>query len=316
MSFISAKTILTSINILDQDDIKSKKIRHPKNEFQAFAYKLSKDFNDDKNLKIYMMLAKNVERSLMERAYSFAIDSTSDQKGRLFLWKLKQLRTDMQKQRNKTNFTYEFISKQMSKFRNELAEQTIQKSTSWQSKELFNEIENFILQLKSRKPQLLSIGINPEEIFLLQDLLPKLKIASIEISSKVAKLLKEKKRKEKIIGKDFYKNSYSVESFDLIMINSYWQFIPLDSELKFLSEVKKVMHKSGRIIINHKESLEDSQEWKGLVVRDIEKEYFIKYETNHTFRTVIDKCELEIEHEFMSGPYIVYILKSINKSYF
>lgn len=309
MPFISAKSILTSINILDEEDVEAatKKPRHPKNEFQAFAYKLSKDLNDDKNLKIYMRLAKTVERSLMEHAYSFAIDSNSDEKGRLFLWKLKQLRADVQKAKNKKNFTYEFVLKQMGKFRENLADQTIQKSTNWQSKEFFEEISAHLASNKKigkQKHQILSIGPIPEELFNLENT----KLETIEISNKVAKLLKEKKRKEKVICKDFFKNTYIEGCFDVILINSYWQFLPLESELKFLIEVKKVLKENGMVVINIKESLEDAQEWKALIVKDQEKEYFIKNETNHTFRTVVEKCELKVEKEIMSGPYIVYFL--------
>lgn len=304
MAFISAKTILTTINILDEDEDKNKKIRHPKNEFQAFAYKLSKDFNDDKNLKIYMRLAKTVERSLMERAYSFAIDSNSDQKGRLFLWKLKQLRNNLQKEKNKKNFSYEFVAKQMSKFRDDLAEQTIRKSNIWQSKELYEYLNNF--SGANSKLNILSIGPVPDDLFKLDNA----KFYCIELSSKIVKLLKARKLKEKIIFKDFLKNTYPANHFDLILLNSYWQFIPLESELKYLSELKRVLKISGKIIINLKENLEDSQEWKALIVKDQEKEYFIKNETNHTFRTALEKCDFSVEREFMSGEYIVYILKN------
>jgi len=291
-------------------EAKSKK-RHPKNEFQAFAYKLCKDLNDEKNLMIYMRLAKTVERSLMEQAYSFSVDSTSSEKGRLFLWKLKQLRADMQKSRNKKNFTYEFVTKQMAKFRDDLADQTIHKSTTWQSKEFFEEIVKF-KESKSKsakeKFQILSIGPNSDEIFSIEDV----KFQTVELAKKVAKLLKLKKRKEKIITKDFLKNSYEDGCFDIVIINSYWQFLPLESELKFLTAIKKVLNENGMVIINIRESLEDAQEWKALIANNLEKEYFIKNETNHTFRTVIEKCEFKVEKEIMSGPYIVYFLTNHN----
>jgi len=308
MAFISAKTILSTINILDDEEVSSKK-RHPKNEFQAFAYKLSKDLNDDKNLVIYMRLAKTVDRFLMERAYSFAVDSNSDQKGRLFLWKLKQLRSDVQKERNKKNFTYDFVMQQTAKFRDGIADQILSKSNSWQSEEFYEEIINiasFRAKSQSASYKVLSIGPNPDEFFLLN----RVKLSAIEISRKIAKILKERKRKEKIICKDFFKNSYTEKCFDLILINSYWQFIPLDSELKLLSQAQKIMQNNGRIIINLKESLEDSQEWKGMIISNQEREYFIKNETNHTFRTTLEKCNLEIEKEMMSGPYIVYFLRN------
>ena len=42
--------------------------------------------------EIYMKLAKTVHRSLLEKALSFVIDSKADNKGALFMWKLKELR--------------------------------------------------------------------------------------------------------------------------------------------------------------------------------------------------------------------------------
>jgi hypothetical protein len=40
-----------------------------------------------------MKLAKTEKRSLLETALRFAIDSNADNKGALFMWKLKELRS-------------------------------------------------------------------------------------------------------------------------------------------------------------------------------------------------------------------------------
>ncbi len=71
------------------DPVKDKYVSR---EFQTFALKLAEDLDDYKHRAIYMRLAKTVHRSILERALSFAIDSNANNKGGLFMWKLKELR--------------------------------------------------------------------------------------------------------------------------------------------------------------------------------------------------------------------------------
>ena len=76
------------------DPVKDKYVSR---EFQTFALKLAEELDDYKHRAIYMRLAKTVHRSILERALSFCIDSKADNKGALFMWKLKQLRGEMAK---------------------------------------------------------------------------------------------------------------------------------------------------------------------------------------------------------------------------
>ncbi len=62
-------------------------------EFQKYAYELAKELDDMSHKSLYMRLAKNTARGLMESARSFVKDaSNAKSKGRLFMWKLKQLK--------------------------------------------------------------------------------------------------------------------------------------------------------------------------------------------------------------------------------
>lgn len=61
-------------------------------EFQSFGLHLAEALDDYKHKSLYIKLAKTVHRSLLEKALSFAIDSTAKNKGALFMWKLKELR--------------------------------------------------------------------------------------------------------------------------------------------------------------------------------------------------------------------------------
>lgn len=62
-------------------------------EFQKYAYELAKELDDLPHKSLYMRLAKNTPRGLMETARGFVKDATNAKsKGRLFMWKLKQLK--------------------------------------------------------------------------------------------------------------------------------------------------------------------------------------------------------------------------------
>ena len=57
--------------------------------------RLAEELNDYKHKSLYMKLAKNEHRALLEKALSFTSDSTARNKGALFMWKLAQLKKDI-----------------------------------------------------------------------------------------------------------------------------------------------------------------------------------------------------------------------------
>lgn len=65
-------------------------------EFQSFGIYLTEQLDDYKHKGLYMKLAKDNHRSVLEKALSFAVDSGARNKGALFMWKLKQLKTTPQ----------------------------------------------------------------------------------------------------------------------------------------------------------------------------------------------------------------------------
>lgn len=65
-------------------------------EFQDFGMRLTEDLDDYKHKSLYMKLAKTEHRALLEKALSFAVDSSAKNKGALFMWKLSQLKKDSQ----------------------------------------------------------------------------------------------------------------------------------------------------------------------------------------------------------------------------
>lgn len=69
-------------------------------EFQSFGIYLTEQLDDYKHKSLYMKLAKENHRSILEKALSFAVDSGARNKGALFMWKLAQLKAG-----NNTNTT-------------------------------------------------------------------------------------------------------------------------------------------------------------------------------------------------------------------
>lgn len=63
-------------------------------EFQKYAYDLAEELGDMAHKSLYMKLAKDIPRGLMESARSFVKDAQNARsKGRLFMWKLSQLKS-------------------------------------------------------------------------------------------------------------------------------------------------------------------------------------------------------------------------------
>lgn len=82
----SVKDILSKYKFDDTDKYVSR-------EFQKYAYDLAVELGDLPHKSLYMKLAKETPRILLEKARSFVKDATNAKsKGRLFMWKLKQLK--------------------------------------------------------------------------------------------------------------------------------------------------------------------------------------------------------------------------------
>lgn len=60
-------------------------------EFQKYGYYLAEELSDTRHVSLYIKLAKEHPRPVLEKALSFVKDSRARSKGRLFMWKLKEL---------------------------------------------------------------------------------------------------------------------------------------------------------------------------------------------------------------------------------
>ena len=67
-------------------------------EFQKYGVELAEELGDLKHKSLYIKLAKETPRGLMEAARSFVKDAqNAKNKGALYMWKLKQIKTEKQK---------------------------------------------------------------------------------------------------------------------------------------------------------------------------------------------------------------------------
>ncbi len=64
-----------------------------KHEFQAYGNRLAEEFRDLAHRSLYIKLAKSEDRNLLEAAREFVLGSEkATTKGRLFMWKLSELK--------------------------------------------------------------------------------------------------------------------------------------------------------------------------------------------------------------------------------
>lgn len=76
------------INRLDHEE----KQKYISQEFQDYGLRLAKELGEEGRKAMYIKLAKSKPRHLLEQARSYVIDyPRAKSKGKLFLWKLKDL---------------------------------------------------------------------------------------------------------------------------------------------------------------------------------------------------------------------------------
>ncbi len=81
---------IKNIIIKTQDAKRAKNISQ---EFQLFGVYVADCLDDQKHYSLYIKLAKTYDRHLLEEALSFVKGASSvKSKGKLFMWKLKQLK--------------------------------------------------------------------------------------------------------------------------------------------------------------------------------------------------------------------------------
>lgn len=80
------KDILAKFNPLED--------RYISAEFQKYGYDLAMELGDPEHKALYIKMAKEQPREILEKARNFVKDSKARSKARLFMWKLQQLKQE------------------------------------------------------------------------------------------------------------------------------------------------------------------------------------------------------------------------------
>lgn len=88
-TFTTPKDLLSRYQIADTN-------KHIAHEFQSFGCYLAETLADKRHTALYIKLAKQMPRAVLEQALRFVIDSTADNKAKLFMWKLEQIKLSKQ----------------------------------------------------------------------------------------------------------------------------------------------------------------------------------------------------------------------------
>ncbi len=84
---------ISNIITTKQQDIAEETPHYISREFQDYGYRLAVDLKDEKHKALYIKLAKEEDRTLLEKARSYVIDyPQAKSKGKLFMWALNKLR--------------------------------------------------------------------------------------------------------------------------------------------------------------------------------------------------------------------------------
>ena len=79
-------------------DFKSDEDKYITREFQKYGYELARELGDLKNKSLYIKLAKETSRGLLEAARNFVKDAYDvESPAKLFMWRLTQLKKESKK---------------------------------------------------------------------------------------------------------------------------------------------------------------------------------------------------------------------------
>lgn len=264
---LSAADILKSKEFTEAH---AKAQKHVKHEFQDYAYRLAHKLGDLKHRAIYMRLAKDVPRALLEQAMGFATDFRDEpNKGRLFMWKLKQLRAEYDRKHAKQNFDHDFVMQRMAQTFDVLANSISAKDLAGDREILKKQIDEFAEKINSlasskAKPKILSTlcrgGVIPQALAL-QDW----KVSGLDISLKLTKHAKRNAPDASCIRKkSLLENAYKDEQFSGAWVQNLWELVPLESESKYALEFFRILSPGGFVRIEVPlvdDQPEIAQEW-------------------------------------------------------
>jgi hypothetical protein len=91
----NSKRTLSSLGEVLKGFKKVEEDKYISREFQKYGYDLAMEMEDPKGIPLYIKLAKDTPRGLIETARGFVKDAPNvKSKTKLFMWKLKKLRDE------------------------------------------------------------------------------------------------------------------------------------------------------------------------------------------------------------------------------
>jgi hypothetical protein len=76
-------------------DYKREEDKHISREFQQYGYDLAVELGDMDHKALYIKMAKTEPREILDKARSFVADANCRSKGRLFMWKVSELKKQL-----------------------------------------------------------------------------------------------------------------------------------------------------------------------------------------------------------------------------
>ncbi|GAB4283542.1 MAG: hypothetical protein Kow0081_0160 [Candidatus Dojkabacteria bacterium] len=251
-TLLSVKDILLNYNPLAVTSETGKKKRGTAYEFQDYAYRLASDLNDLEHLHIYMSYAKKFPQWLLDRTYESIADiAGADNKGALFMWKFKQVRKDVQLLRTQHDFSWENVYKQMRKFRNTFASEIVKKNSDISTSNIFKYISYLNGKWFFNKKKILILGFSSALVYSIFAV-DNNTVYGLDFSDKIRDQVRSglrKSDKSKFIAKDFFKNSYKDNFFDAIIIENFWDFIPISLEKDFIQALVRISKPKTKIVL-------------------------------------------------------------------
>lgn len=305
-TLLSTKDLLLQYDFTKPIDDKGKVVRGTAHEFQDYAYRLANDLNDVAHLHIYMKLAKTVPRFIFEKTYEFVADANTQEKAKLFMWKFKQVRQMYQREIDMRNYSHDFVKSKMKILRNQVAQKIIEKNDANTS--FIEFIEQISFQNKPNNALILENSST-----LLPSLLSAKQVIGIDDSSQLTTRLKNHYKgikQLKFITKQFLKHSFKPESFDTIIMPKLWTWIPIESELDYLTEMHNLTKKDGFIVVGTKISDANKQGWKifSEATGDI---YFEKLNEKTLVERQFIQNGFAIVNILESGEFTYYVIKKL-----
>lgn len=278
MSLQSASTILSSPKFWELENKAQKYVHH---QFQDYGYRLATKLGDIPHKAIYIRMAKFEDRGLLEQALSFALDYDRElNKGRLFMWKLKQLRAEREAKLNANNFSADYVWDQMRSLRSQWAaslavkhQQTFSAETAGLLSQLFADLADKM----SGRGKLTMVDVNTTGGFD-ADLWTALG-GKVKAYESCKDLIKIATAKFPLLSVTYKKDAVKFNgSAELINLVKAWDLIPLEAETKAITLYGTMLKAGGRILIAVKHNQVDQQNWETVDVNG--KEYRVYQKMN------------------------------------